>query len=186
MNNRSSTLSILGAIFALLLTVVVAQNVSNYFEQGGARWVVGGSIDVISGGEIDVESGGSLKIAGTQVTATAAEINETVLSLDIADASADATYYLVSPHAGTISKIYTVSDGTVSTADVTVTANIGATPVTNGAVTIATSGSAAGDIDSATPTAANTLTAGQALNLVVAGGGSGGSPRIHVAVVITR
>ena len=48
-----------------------------YREQGGSRFVVasGGSLDVESGGEIDVESGGSLKLAGTAITATAAEIN---------------------------------------------------------------------------------------------------------------
>ena len=50
-------------------------NVSNYKEQGGARDVIGGSLDVVSGGEIDIESGGALKIAGTQVTASAAELN---------------------------------------------------------------------------------------------------------------
>lgn len=53
------------------------ENVSNYNEQGGARTVIGGEIDVITGG--------TLKIAGTDVTAetlalsgqlaTAAEIN---------------------------------------------------------------------------------------------------------------
>lgn len=48
-----------------------------YREQGGDRQVCasGGSIDVESGGEIDIESGGALKLAGTQVTATAAELN---------------------------------------------------------------------------------------------------------------
>lgn len=122
----------------------------------------------------------------TQVTATATELNESFLHLDIADGSADATYYVVSPHAGNITKIWTVIDGAVSTADITVTANIGATPVTNGAVTIATAASAAGDVDSATPTAANTVTAGQAINFVVAGGGAGGSPRIHLVAVVTR
>lgn len=51
---------------------------SNYGEQGGDRWVVGsgGSLDVESGGELDVESGGALKIAGTAITATAAELNK--------------------------------------------------------------------------------------------------------------
>ncbi len=48
---------------------------SNYHQAGGLRWVVGGSLDVESGGEIDVESGGTLKIAGTAVTSTAAELN---------------------------------------------------------------------------------------------------------------
>ena len=48
-----------------------------YKKDGGDREVVasGGSLDVESGGEIDIESGGSLKLAGTAVTATAAELN---------------------------------------------------------------------------------------------------------------
>lgn len=154
----------------------MSYNSQNYSEQGGASWVVGGTLNVT----------GTLKVGGVAVTATAAELNESFISLDIADGSAEATYYVVSPHAGTISKIYTVTDGAVGTADITVTANIGATPVTNGVVTIATAASAAGDVDSATPTAANVVTAGQAINFVVTGGGSGGSPRIHLVAVITR
>lgn len=55
------------------------ENVLNYVEQGGARNVIGGSLDVVSGGEIDFESGSAVKIAGTAITATAAEVN----SLDI-------------------------------------------------------------------------------------------------------
>lgn len=48
-----------------------------YRELGGDRQVVasGGSLDVESGGEIDIESGASLKLAGTAIDATAAEIN---------------------------------------------------------------------------------------------------------------
>lgn len=48
-----------------------------YREQGGDRQVIasGGSLDVESGGEIDVESGGSLKIAGTAISASAAQLN---------------------------------------------------------------------------------------------------------------
>jgi len=146
----------------------------------------GDELVVASGGSIDIESGGALKIGGVQVSASAAEINETILSLDIADGSADADYFLVSPHAGAISKIYSVIDGPVGTADITITASIGTTPVTGGVITIATANSAAGDVDVATPSAANVVTAGQAIKLAVAGGGSGGSPRIHVAVVISR
>jgi hypothetical protein len=146
----------------------------------------GDELVVASGGSIDIESGGALKIGGVQVSASAAELDETILNLDIADGSADADYYIVSPHAGAISKIYSVIDGAVGTADITITASIGATPVTGGVVTIATANSAAGDVDVATPSAANVVTAGQAIKLAVAGGGSAGSPRIHVAVVISR
>jgi hypothetical protein len=49
-----------------------------YREQGGDRHVIasGGSLDVESGGELDIESGGALKLAGTAVTATAADLNQ--------------------------------------------------------------------------------------------------------------
>ncbi|CAB4196195.1 hypothetical protein UFOVP1299_61 [uncultured Caudovirales phage] len=156
----------------------------------------GDALVVKTGGEITLESGATLTVAGvtidantlalTGLTATAVELNQYVLTLDIADGSAEGAYYLVCPHAGDIAKIYSVTDGAVGTADITITAAIGAVAVTTGVVTIATAGSAAGDVDVATPTAARTVTAGQAINLTVTGGGAGGSPRIAVAVVITR
>ena len=145
-----------------------------YRKQGGNEMVVanGGAITVEAGGAINFPSGGS---AG-----------QYMLTMDIADGSAEGAYYLVCPHAGVISKIWSVIDGAVSTADITITAAIGGTNVTNGVVTIATAASAAGDVDSATPTALRTVTAGQAIRLTVTGGGAGGSPRVHVAVVIER
>ncbi len=82
----------------------------------------------------------------------------------------DGTYYVaVAPKAGTISKIYTVIDGTVATNDGICTYKINTTSITDGAVTIATSGSAAGVVDSATPSAANTLAAGDYISVVVSG-----------------
>lgn len=107
------------------------------------------------------------------------------LQLDIADASADGSYYLVAPFAARITKLRSVTDGAVATADVTITASIGGVAVTNGVITIATAGSAAGDVDVATPTAANIVAAGQAIAFAVAGGGSGGSPRAHLVVELT-
>jgi len=122
----------------------------------------------------------------TQIVLPTRATDPLPLCLDIADGSADATYFLVAPWAGSITGIRTVIDGAVSTADITITAKIGSTGMTNGVVTIATAASAAGDVDTATPTAANTVTAGQAINFVVAGGGSGGSPRIHLVALLTR
>lgn len=151
-----------------------------YGTNGGDKLVVA------SGGELDVEAGGAFQIGGVAVGATADELNEQVLCLDIADGSAEAVYFMVCPHAGAITKIQSVIDGAVSTADITITPKIGATAVTDGVVTIATAASAAGDVDSATPSAANVVTAGQAINFTVTGGGSGGSPRIHLAVTISR
>lgn len=69
-----------------------------YRKQGGNELIVA------SGGVIDVESGGSLKLAGTAITATAAEINqaadisgvnEIVTATNVIAASENgATYYL--------------------------------------------------------------------------------------------
>lgn len=68
-------ITLIGALLALLAGVAIAQNVSNYKEQGGARTVIGGSLDVVSGGDLDIESGGALKIAGTAISSSAAELN---------------------------------------------------------------------------------------------------------------
>lgn len=78
-------------------------------------------------------------------------------------------YRFVSPVAGTITKLTSVLEGALTVGDATITASIGGTAVTGGALTIAQAGSAAGDIDTASPTAANTVTAGQAVALTVAG-----------------
>lgn len=101
-------------LVALLCGPVLAQNVSNYMEQGGTRWVVGGVLDVVSGGEIDIESGGAFKIGGTAATASAAEFNYLDLvtlgtgaasKAIVLDASGDytypATYTGVIPSGGT-------------------------------------------------------------------------------------
>ena len=45
----------------------MSYNVKNYGEQGGARTVIGGEIDIVTGG--------ALKIAGTAITKTATQIN---------------------------------------------------------------------------------------------------------------
>lgn len=107
-----------------------------------------------------------------------------ILCVDIADLSAEASYYVVAPVAGNVAKLLSAIDGVVGTADVTITPSIAGVDITNGALTIATAGSAAGDVDTATPTAANAVAAGQVIKLTVTGGGSGGSPRGHVALVI--
>lgn len=78
-----------------------------YREQGGDRFVVasGGSADVESGGEIDIESGGSLKLAGTAIAATAAEINR----------AADASARIVNATAATLTITEATHDGKVIT-----------------------------------------------------------------------
>lgn len=107
------------------------------------------------------------------------------LTLDIVSLDTVADYYLVIPYAGTINKIYSVIDAAITTADKVLTFSIGGVAITDGALTITQAGSAAGDVDSCTPTAANTVTAGQAIK-IAATGGSGGTARAHLTVVYTR
>lgn len=83
---------------------------------------------------------------------------------------ADANVYRVlAPVDGSITAIRTALNGALTTGNATLTAAIAGTPVTNGVVTIAQAGSAAGDVDLATPTAANAVTAGQVITLTVGG-----------------
>ena len=90
---------------ALLAFAGYAQNTDNYKEQGGSRWVVGGSLDVASGGEIDVESGASIKIAGVAIDASAAELGY----LD--DAPLTLTFSSVSVASDTATITIQVQDG---------------------------------------------------------------------------
>ncbi|MDP1137032.1 hypothetical protein Q6325_30845, partial [Klebsiella pneumoniae] len=58
---------------------------------------------------------------------------------------------IVSPVAGDIALIQSVISGALTVGDATLTVSIGGVAVTGGALTIAQSGSAAGDVDSAEP-----------------------------------
>lgn len=107
------------------------------------------------------------------------------VTLDIATLNTVTDYFIVMPHTCTIDKVYTVIDAAVATADKTLTLSIGGVAVTNGVITVTSAASAAGDVDSCTPTAANSVTAGAALK-IAATGGSTGDARCHVTIVYTR
>jgi len=55
-------------IILVIAAVCFAAIVVNYTEQGGARTVIGGSLDVVSGGEMDIESGGAVKSGTFHIT----------------------------------------------------------------------------------------------------------------------
>jgi len=127
----------------------------------------------------------SLSIDGTTVAGTAAELDQVVITGTIADISAAASSWVVSPYAGDIVAIYTVINGTVTDADAAITFEIGGSAVTGGAITIAYSGSVAGTVDSSTPTAANTVAAGGAIEVITDGGSTGAALAV-VSIVIQR
>ncbi len=105
------------------------------------------------------------KLSG--LTATTAELNTVVLTARIPDVStASSAAFICSPVAGTLSKIYTVLEGTIATANAVLTASVdGGTDVT-ATVTIAYDGSAAGDVDSCTPADNNTVAVGSYIKLL--------------------
>lgn len=105
--------------------------------------------------------------------------------MDINNSDTVTDYYVVFPHTATIDKIHTVISGAIAAADKVLTASIGGVAVTNGVVTIANAASAAGDIDTATPTANKSISAGAALKLA-ATGASTGAARIQVTILYTR
>lgn len=78
-------------------------------------------------------------------------------------------YREVMPRAGTIAKIWTALQAALATGNATITASINGVAVTTGVVTITQAGSAAGDVYSATPTAANAFVAGDVVELTVGG-----------------
>lgn len=100
-------------------------------------------------------------------------------------ASDAAVARLVSPVAGTVGLVQTVINGALATGDATVTAAINGTGITTGVVTITQDSSAAGDVDSATPTALNTVAVGDLITLTV-GGASTATATLNAAVTISR
>lgn len=96
-------------------------------------------------------------------------VNLIYLEHKLLDVSTAKSEWMVCPLAGKITKIWTVIDGTIATADVDLTFEIGGVVVTNGLITIAFSGSVAGDVDSSAPTALNVLTTGQPVEIITDG-----------------
>ena len=118
-------------------------------------------------------SGTAQKITPSQIATSVNNVNLHTLNFEFEDISTARSAWLVVPFAGDIQKIWSVIDGAITGADCVFTFEIGGTLVTNGTITIANSGSAAGDVDSATPSAANTLTAGQPIEIISDGGSTG-------------
>lgn len=87
------------------------------------------------------------------------------VTVQIEDISTAGQKYVVPGFRGKIKKAWSVINGAIATADADLTLKIGGTAVTGGVITVATASSAAGDIDSCTPSAANTFTPSQAIEV---------------------
>jgi hypothetical protein len=98
----------------------------------------------VFGGTVETADGQSLKIV--RVTHQVTDISS-------------AESFVINPGVnGTIIEIRGALQDTIATANAAITTNISGTPITNGGITVLFSGSAEGDLYTATPTAANVIT----------------------------
>jgi len=115
-------------------------------------------------------------------------VDQEIINGVIDDISSASTHWMVSPYAGTIESIYSVIDTAITTAAAaTISFKVGTTAasdVTGGDITIA-AGATAGTVDSSTPTAERTLTAGQAVAMITDGGSTNAS-KAEISMVIKR
>lgn len=120
---------------------------------------------------------GTTEVTGTLQTSDAQSLAVTHLNIIMDDVATAGSAFAVSPVAGTITRIQSVIDGAIATADAGITTEINGAAVTGGAITITEAGSAAGDVDVATPTAANTVAVGDAIEMITDGACTSVSPR---------
>ena len=105
------------------------------------------------------------------------------LITEIVDVSTGQTIYVPINFAGTVTRITSVLYGAITVGDAVLTCSIGAVAITGGAITIANAGSAAGDIDTVVPSAANVVAQGDYIK-IVADGGSTDAARATVNIEI--
>jgi|TARA_R110000822_G_scaffold259885_1_gene384932 hypothetical protein len=118
---------------------------------------------------------------------SAFNLNQVAFTATIMDVSTAGSVYIPIPEgfAGRVVEIRTVLAGAIGTADAVVTPSIGGVNMTNGAVTVAFTSSAAGDADVSRPTGANEVAAGGVVKITTSGA-STNTVALAVTVVITR
>ena len=112
-------------------------------------------------------------------------LNDYFLTAEIEDISTASSTFVAVPDGGKIVKIITALQGAISGANAAITFEIGGTAVTGGAITVAHSGSAAGDVDTAEPTAANRVEQDGTIEMIT-DGASTGTKKLLVTFVIRR
>ena len=112
-------------------------------------------------------------------------LNDYFIYGEIADVSTASSTFVAVPDSGKIIKIITSLQGAISGATAGISFEIGGTAVTGGGITVAHSGSAAGDVDSAEPTAANNVEEGGTIEMIT-DGASTGAKKLNVTFVIRR
>ena len=112
-------------------------------------------------------------------------LNDYFLTSTIADISTASSTFVPVPDGGKVIKIITALQGAIGTANAAITFEIGGTAITGGAITVTQSGSAAGDVDTATPTAANEVAEDGTIEMIT-DGASSNTIKLVVTFVIRR
>jgi len=112
-------------------------------------------------------------------------LNDYFIYGKIEDVSTAGQIYIPVPDDGKIIKIMSALNGALGTADAVLTSKIDGTAVTDGAITITQSGSAAGDQDSCSPSAANHVVEGDKLEIET-NGASANTISVDICVIVRR
>jgi hypothetical protein len=113
--------------------------------------------------------------------------NYVFLTGHIADVSTAGQIYIAVPEhcGGEVMQVSSALNGAITGADADLTPKIGGTAMTNGLITIAQSGSAAGDVDTSRPTGLREVVPGDAIEIET-DGASSGTVAVTVTVAIKR
>ena len=112
-------------------------------------------------------------------------LNDYFITSTIADISTASSTFVPVPDGGRVIKIITALQGAIGTANGAITFEIGGTAITGGGITVAYSGSAAGDVDTAEPTAANEVLEDGTIEMIT-DGASSNTIKLVVTFVIRR
>tara|TARA_R110002012_G_scaffold240116_1_gene414239 strand:- start:9 stop:356 length:348 start_codon:yes stop_codon:yes gene_type:complete len=99
-------------------------------------------------------------------------LNDYFLTSKITNISAAGSTFVPVPDGGKVIKIITSIKNAISSANAALTWEIGGTAMTGSAITVTQSGSAAGDVDTSEPTAANDVAEGGTIEMISDGGSS--------------
>ena len=113
------------------------------------------------------------------------EFEKAYLTLELDDLSTASSTWLPAPFTGRVNKIKTILHGAITTANATVTMEINGSAVTGSSITVTQSGSAAGDVDTATPSAANTFNENDQLEIIT-DGASDTATRLTIVLELKR
>lgn len=129
-------------------------------------------------------SGAFQKITTDQLDTTIVDINKRQIALQVENFTAGSTWMLPFTRNTTINKITTVISAATTTSDTTIA--ITKNSVSSlGSITVAYSGSAAGDIDSLTPASNNTFVNGDFMRIVLSGGSGTSNMTILIDYTLT-